>query len=113
MDTNQRCELKEYMYNRFKNSLAREGSFKGVDWYELCTMRKFFGEFQIISDKDGNQIGVGLENVKYKYILNEKTESDFINAFAIARKKACDEFKRKDKINPLVWMGPLLCNFGG
>lgn len=112
MDIDERLELEKYMYNDIKDSIAKEGSFKGLAWYELSTFNSFYSELLEIEDNDGNIVGEGIETGEYKFILNEKTEDDFIIAFAYAREKACREYREENKISPLAWMGPLIAGIG-
>lgn len=110
LDIEQRIDLKKYMYNCIRDSMEKNNL--DVSWYESCSMRSFFRELTEIRDEDGNRIGDGLETSEYKFVLNDKTISCFRTAFSCAREKAIGEM-RNNEISPLVWMGPLLANFGG
>ena len=113
MNVDERLELEKYMYNDIKDSIANEVRFRSITWYELSTFNSFYSELLEIEDNDGNIVGKGIETGEYKFILNEKTEDDFITAFGYARRKACEEYKKKHAPNPMTWMAPIIGGMGG
>ena len=113
MDIDERLELIEYMYNDINNSMENEGRFKSFAQYKLSTFNSFYSELQEIADNEGKIIGRGIETDEYIFILNEKTEDNFICAFQTANRKACKQYENKHAPNPMTWMAPIIGGMGG
>lgn len=98
LDIEQSIELTTFMYNRMIDTMTQSGL--SIVWYETSSMMDFFEEMPEICDDEGNIVGEGIETSDYKFVLNNKTISDFEEAFWSARKRACEEYKRKHEYNP-------------
>ena len=104
LDIEQRIALEEYMYNKIKEAMRNDG--KCVAWYELSEMSDFFNIDEIWDD-NGKPCAV-LDTEECRYIINDPNEFDIQLAFIDARDRACREFKNKNGIDPLAWMGALI-----
>lgn len=82
-------ELRDYM-----NMCIRQSIFDYNDqdksWFKDCTMDEYFVEYQDIYDDDV-KVGIGLDTISHKFVLNDETQADFERAFWEARDKAYEE----------------------
>lgn len=85
-------ELRDYMRNCLDESIkCVNDSLAHISWYETCEMEDYFAQWQEIWDEDDTYIGDGLDTISNKFVINEDTREDFVNAFNDARDEAYEE----------------------
>jgi len=102
--------LESGMYDLINDSLVYSGL--GITWHELVNFRCYFDDMDKICDENGEICDV-LNMEDCEYWITKENEVDFEDVFWSARKRACEEYRKKHELNPMTWMAPLIAGCGG
>lgn len=82
-------ELSDYMQQMIHESILAY-IYQDKSCFKDCSMEDYFQVWTEIWDEDV-KVGDGLDTIRHKFVLNEDTRDDFIEAFQLARDAAYED----------------------